>query len=314
MILNCDYTFIKTEYRSRIDNIIKDFYIPLLSNAKSYKRAVGFFSSTSLIELSKGLCALAKKGGSIQIVASPYLSNEDVEAIKYGYEARDKVIERALLREIENSSDEPFAAKRLNLLANLISAGILDIRIAYTEDERGMGMYHEKMGLIEDEEGNIVAFSGSMNESYTAMAVNYETIDVFCSWKGEDDLNRVNLKIKAFDKIWNNLEKDIEVLEFPNVKEELIKKYLKEPPSYDIDLQQFYDGDSDRLKSYLEKLSAVKKDKTSHFTGARKPEDITLYDYQEEAINTWKEKNYCGIFNMATGDGGIIVPSQAKTA
>ena len=43
---------IKTEYRSLIDNVVQKFYVPLLKEAVSYKRAVGFFSSSSLIELS----------------------------------------------------------------------------------------------------------------------------------------------------------------------------------------------------------------------------------------------------------------------
>lgn len=34
---------IKTEYRSLIDNVITEFYIPLLSEAKIYRRAVGLF-------------------------------------------------------------------------------------------------------------------------------------------------------------------------------------------------------------------------------------------------------------------------------
>lgn len=38
---------IKPEYRSRLDNVIKDFYIPVLKEAVLYKRAVGFFSSTA---------------------------------------------------------------------------------------------------------------------------------------------------------------------------------------------------------------------------------------------------------------------------
>jgi hypothetical protein len=33
---------IKSEYRSLIDNVVQDFYIPLLKDAVSYKRAVGF--------------------------------------------------------------------------------------------------------------------------------------------------------------------------------------------------------------------------------------------------------------------------------
>ena len=43
---------IKQEYRSFNDNMVEDFYYPLLSKAKLYERAVGFFSSTALIEIS----------------------------------------------------------------------------------------------------------------------------------------------------------------------------------------------------------------------------------------------------------------------
>ena len=40
---------IKNEYRSLIDTVVQDFYIPLLERAMVYKRAVGFFSSSSLV-------------------------------------------------------------------------------------------------------------------------------------------------------------------------------------------------------------------------------------------------------------------------
>ena len=93
----------------------------------------------------------------------------------------------------------------------------MDIRIAYTEDKNGIGMYHEKMGLIEDEEGNVVAFSGSMNESATAMSINYETIDVFRSWGDQNEADRVRLKQNAFFSIWNDSEPNIKVLEFPSI-------------------------------------------------------------------------------------------------
>ncbi|MEE0742708.1 MAG: hypothetical protein U0M21_10580 [Emergencia sp.] len=42
---------VKNEYRSLIDNVVQEFYIPLLEQAKVYKRAVGFFSSSSLVEI-----------------------------------------------------------------------------------------------------------------------------------------------------------------------------------------------------------------------------------------------------------------------
>lgn len=56
--------YIKNEYRSLLDNVVQDFYIPLLKEAVSYKRAVGFFSSSSLVELTKGIASMTERGGN----------------------------------------------------------------------------------------------------------------------------------------------------------------------------------------------------------------------------------------------------------
>lgn len=287
---------IKSEYRSLIDNVVQDFYIPLLKEADSYKRAVGFFSSTALIEISKGIGAMAERGGHIQIVASPYLSDEDLAAIKNGYEERDKIIEGALLRSLSDEHADYYSMQRLNLLASLIADRILDIKIAYTEDKNGIGMYHEKMGIIEDIEGNRIAFSGSMNESLTAMAANYETIDVFCNWREGSDSDRVALKSNAFYSIWNDSEPNIKVREFQTISDVLIDRYRKYSPRFDLDEEQFK-----RTMHYHRELQKT----PSHIlpVGARIPADITLFPYQEEAISVWVGDNYRGIFDMATGTG-----------
>ena len=279
---------IKNEYRSLLDNVAKDFYIPLLQKAVSYKRAVGFFSSSALVEISKGISALVKNGGKILLVASPYLSEDDVKAIRKGYELRENVIEKALVRELKNARDE-FEHDRLNLLANLISDGLLDIKIAFTENENKMGMYHEKMGIISDNSGNKVAFSGSMNESATAMKLNYETIDVFCSWKGEQD--RIAAKESAFTSIWNDCEPNVRIIDFPNLKQEIIDRYKKAAPNYDIDKHEF----GERI--YVLEAS------TEYRLGAVIPQSIELHEYQIEAIDEWEKQGYRGIFDMATGTG-----------
>jgi hypothetical protein len=229
---------IKSEYRSLIDNVVQDFYIPLLHESTSYKRAVGFFSSSALVEISKGIADMAKDGGKIEIVASPYLSDDDIQAIKEGYENRQKIIEGALIRQLSDEHEDYYSMERLNLLAHLISDGILDIRIAYTDKDNEIGMYHEKMGILEDKDGNHVAFSGSMNESMTAMSINYETIDVFCDWR-EAEADRVKLKENAFYSMWNNVEPSLKVLEFPNISDVLIEKYRNKDPNFDIDHEQF---------------------------------------------------------------------------
>lgn len=292
---------IKKEYRSLLDSVAKDFYIPLLIQAVKYQRAVGFFSSSCLVEISEGISELAKNGGKIQLVASPYLSDEDIEAIKSGYAMRDQVVKEAIRREMTEGKT-PFEKARLNLLANLISDNILDIKIAFTEDSDRMGMYHEKMGIITDAEGNRVAFAGSMNESAAAMTLNYETIDVYCSWKGEVD--RVIAKENAFASIWNDTEPNIKIIDFPELKQEIIDKYKYAVPDFEID-----------KKEYAPDIDTVLHTDLGVYTeyGPKFPEWFKLHDYQDEAITEWQKRNYRGIFDMATGTGKTYTGLGALT-
>ena len=230
---------IKQEYRSPQDNIIKDFYIRVLENAVSYRRSVGFFSSSALVEISKGICELAKKGGKIELVASPYLSAEDEEAIRKGYESRAKIIENALLRGLKTEPENFFEKERLNLLANLVESGVLNIKIAFTENGSSVGMYHEKLGLVEDSGGNKIAFSGSMNESDNAFTKNYETVDVFCSWKSTDEKARVIQKETAFAAIWGNFDEKLKVLHFPSIDKAILEKYKRGTADFELDKKEF---------------------------------------------------------------------------
>lgn len=292
---------VKSEYRSLIDNVVQDFYIPLLKDAVSYKRAVGFFSSSSLVEISKGIAGMAAEGGKIQIVASPYLSDEDIDAIRHGYEDRNKIIERALLTQISEKPTDYYSMERLNLLAALIADGVMDIQIAYTEDKNGIGMYHEKMGIIEDVHGDKIAFSGSNNESAAAMTINYETMDVFRSWGDSSEIERIRLKENAFYSIWHDTEPNIKVLKFPNITDALIERYRRKPANFAIDDEQF----AKRMLTYASKISDISSTYGGPI-GARVPDDITLREYQKDAISVWVGENYRGIYDMATGTGKTL--------
>jgi len=50
--MTLDDVTIKSEYRTFIDDIVADFYVPLLSRAVLYRRAVGYFSSSVLVQIS----------------------------------------------------------------------------------------------------------------------------------------------------------------------------------------------------------------------------------------------------------------------
>ena len=229
---------VKCEYRSLIDDVVRQFYIPLLSNAVKYQRAVGFFSSSILVQIAKGITGLVKNGGTMELVASPRLSPEDIEAIRTGYKKREQVIQEALFRELKPACNK-FETERLNLLANLIADGVLDIKIAFLENQSAYGLYHEKMGILTDSNGNKIAFSGSMNETENAIVTNYETIDVFRSWKSEDEQERVRIKENAFLSIWNDYEPNIRIFDFPKLKQEIVECYKISNPNYNIDDEEY---------------------------------------------------------------------------
>lgn len=277
----------KTEYRSFVDNIPKDFYEPALKNAILYQRAVGFFSSSSLSSIADGIDGLVNNGGNIQLVASPKLSAEDIQAIQEGYEER-KIIERALSREI--NTDDQENRNKLSFLSRLIAEGYLDIKIAFLTTDNEIAMYHEKMGIISDDKHNTIAFSGSMNESENAFRGNYEAFDVFCSWT--KDSERVFQKQLAFKAIWEDYEPGVKTIEFPEVvKDKLLKAYA---PTYRQNRHMLADEtDIAFLKSDDRKAIYL-------------PEDFEIRQYQENAIKGWKNNNYCGIYDMATGTGKTL--------
>lgn len=293
---------IKSEYRNQLINVVEAFYTPVLQQSVLYCRSVGFFSSSSLVRLSYGLSSLYKNHGRMLLVASPRLSEEDIEAIKKGYEEKAKIIKGSLARELL-THENYFDKERLNLLANMIAEGFLDINIALVKNKKTeYGIYHEKLGLMKDNNGNKIAFSGSLNESVTAIDGNYETIDVFCDWKNEVEREKVINKEKAFSSIWKNEDIGLEVYRFPELKEEIINRYKYHAPNVDIDEEElkrrfkpssgvdFPIGETPEQESYVLNAPVI-------------PANVTLHDYQKDAIKEWQKQDYRGIFDMATGTG-----------
>ncbi len=271
-------------YKTNRNDIVKEFYLPVLKRSVLYKRAVGFFSSTALLELSKGLAELVRQKGKIKFIVSPLLSKEDIEAIQKGYNQRE-IIQDALLRQFEepkNNSEE----ERLNWLATLITVGALEIKVAFTPPNRRGGIYHEKIGIVYDEQGNKIAFTGSMNETINAFHNNYESIVVFNSMDAKD-VSRVETLEYDFDCLWAGRENNITVLDFPKALKEKLLSFKK--PTCDFSLD-------DKIEFEAEEYFVKPGEPCM-------PKGINLHKYQKDAIQVWKEKGYRGIFDMATGTG-----------
>lgn len=266
---------IKLEYRTLATNVVNEFYIPALSVAKTYYRAVGYFSSTILLSLTYGLANFVKNGGKMKLLISPQLSKEDYEAIENGYELK-KYVENKMVNNFNEIVNFENINDRFALLSYMIEHDILDIKVVALERLNDRAMYHEKTGIMIDSDNNIISFSGSANETNNAYYNNYENIDVYCSWKSEDSNERCRIKLERFNSIWDGNEIGLITLDFPKVIKDKILKYSPTTNTFDLD---------------------------ANFINKAKNDNNGLREYQINAINKWEEYGYIGIFDMATGTG-----------
>jgi DNA phosphorothioation system restriction enzyme len=283
---------LKTEYRSDSDDLVQDFYVPCLCRSTLYQRAVGFFTSRGLEVASQGLSTLIKNGGRMELIASPVLAAEDVDAIEKGYRDRADVVTSSLARTLECELSE-YTTDRIAMLAFLIASGKLEIRIALASKSasRPHGIYHEKLGLFHGENDECVAFTGSPNETSGGLVGNFEAIDVFYSW--DDAQGRVARKKDNFDRLWNNQTKGLDVLDFTECAKDLLQPFV---PDYPPTVEPV------RPRVYIPKDQKPKL-----------PISIKLRDYQETAIRNWFQNNGRGTLKMATGSGKTITALAAVT-
>jgi superfamily II DNA or RNA helicase len=171
---------------------------------------------------------------------------------------------------LANPSTE-FAARTL---ATLISVDALELRVAERRDRRGI--YHEKIGLFSDTLGNIVSFKGSTNETWSGWHRNgnFESIEVFCSWRGGLEEKRVARHDLHFDSLWSMNDPDIEVVTFPASATEYFKRYAAKG------------------------LDELQRDMPPQVKQVRSP-----LPHQVSAIAAWEAQNRRGIFEHATGSG-----------
>ena len=190
---------LKYQYDSDVDDPLNDFYIPALKKAKIYKRLTAYFSLKSLFMAAQGITELVNNNGKIYLIIEQGLLEADFEAIRIGYDEKEKKLINIFKEEIDKENiNDNLLKKRLMAISQLISNGLLDIKVAY----RKHGIHHKKIGIIADHHGDKISFSGSNNETAAAWdkAINGEIIDVHFSWTNSQHIAGHELQ---FDTLWN---------------------------------------------------------------------------------------------------------------
>jgi len=277
-------TYIKTR-----NELFDEFYKPCLENSILYDRISGYFGSSVFLIFNTALKTFINNNGKIRIICSPVLKEEDLLAIKNGYDER--LIQKigSELNSVLDELQKEYPNSTL-LLSKMISSAILDIKLAvFEKDSYAERLMHDKAGIFSDREGNFVAFRGSINETFKGVSEygNSESFDVFTSWEDEKDKKRVSIVKDQFESMWNEREKNIRILDIPSVTIDKIGSLIS---SYSID---------ELLSVSIEELYRLNK-KWYAETGANSRH---AKKHQINILNNWEKNNRKGIFEMCTGSG-----------
>ena len=255
---------INISYKSVGEDTLSNIVNPLLSCTKVYRRSVGFFSSSALDFIGEGIISLARNDGRIYLCTCPRLNEKDIAAIKLGYEVRDILKER-FEQEVTEALDL-LTDDNAQMLYSLIKEGILDVKVVCKKN----GIYHDKLAVLEDCNGNKIAFVGSANESAPGYHDNYEKVRVYKSWT--DTEGRVEDETEEFLSIWNNSNEFLTVYNFMEAFERKVLERVENGPS----------------------------------KNSKKDAPYEMREYQKEAKKNWIENGHKGFYVMATGTGKTI--------
>ena len=132
-------------YNSDNDNILDNFYVPVLSESISYKRIGGYFSSSSFALAARGLSKFIINNGHMQLLVSHILQKKDKEMLEKMYTDPD-YISNVLLDSFDTwDLENEIIKNHVMAFGWMIAKGLLDLKIAITTEPE---IFHQKVGIL----------------------------------------------------------------------------------------------------------------------------------------------------------------------
>lgn len=276
---------LRRHYDSDEIDLLAEFFRPVLSYARRYDRAVGYFSSAAFRACAKELAAFVGNSGGIRLVVGCLVAQADIDALKgkgvEGSGAERQLLRNELRRQLLSLAESDLDAA--TMLAKLIVSGVAQLKFAVRTD----GIYHEKFGVFEDAHGLKVAFIGSANETESALTygMNHESFAVYQS-KEPSIYSAYGSELEdRFERLWQGRTTKTRIHEL--------------------------DAESLALMS---ELSSRSRARGGHEKSPALPKlegRFELRPYQKDAIKAWADCKYHGILAMATGTGKTLTAIDA---
>ena len=219
----------KLKYTPEDGDLVAGFYVPALLEAVRYDRLTGYFNAAALALAARGIEGLVRNGGRMRLLVGCTLDQREIGAIARGENLRERVGKRFAATPLK--PPDAAAGDALELLAWMVAEGHLDVKVAVPCDERGRpvpddGLFHEKAGIVEDGDGNRLAWNGSLNETEAGWLRNWESINVYASWGAEPE--RVVHEDENFARLWADRSRYLIVLNIPEAARRDLLRFLPE--------------------------------------------------------------------------------------
>jgi hypothetical protein len=223
------------------DKPLTTFYVPLLSRAVLYRRAVGYFSGRELTLAAAGVSRFIANDGEMKLICGAKLSRSDVNAVLNGDPLAETLTRRLLADPLGEGADI-VAQHHLEVLSYLAREGRLEIKVGVPLSADGRPLsyeesgryFHTKYGVMTDAEGNQVAFIGSNNDTPPGWLGNHETFSAYKSWWPEVWEEYGAPILTAFTDHWtDNPDEGWTVLDLPEAVTERLIEYSRSgrPPA-----------------------------------------------------------------------------------
>lgn len=277
------------------------FYNELYLHATEITIALGYFAKTAFCIGTEALLVFIKNGGHMHIICNEKILPEDVAAISQGYELKAK--EEITLKDLETLiSDKNLHETHqfsYKCLSYLIGLGRLDIQVANSER-----LVHFKTGYARDQEGNIVAFSGSVNYTMSALLFNWEQLWTYCSWiNPEVFAPRIKEIIEPIDELFQG-----KIAGLPLVSGSEIEAFIQS--HYPVQDLSELEADAKRARGKVKirlgkkQIKIVEDPKDAPFLEI--PATYQPRPHQKKALENFTNNGFCSLFAMATGTGKTL--------
>ncbi len=156
---------LREEYRSDRDDIVTGFFIPCLSNCIEYDRCIEFVSLKSLTTLALCFDNFISNKAKLRIICGHRFNASDLELIsKLFSKDNPKLPMRGMIQD-----------SKIKMLQNVVANHQIEIKIAIPNSEQIVGSFTERIGIFLDEHDDMVAFTGTSNQTFNTENRNFES-------------------------------------------------------------------------------------------------------------------------------------------